>query len=58
MIGLIKIFGDRSRIRKRALVENRAVMLPKALAKMVLGLNVLFAAFFALNEIDKDFGFN
>ena len=58
MIGLIKIFGDRSRIRKRALVENRAVMLPKALVKMVLGLNVLFAAFFAFNEIDKDFGFN
>ena len=58
MIGLIKIFGDRSRIKKRALVENRAVMLPKALVKMVLGLNVLFAAFFAFNEIDKDFGFN
>ena len=58
MIGLIKIFGDRSRIRKRALVENRAVMLPKALVKMLLGLNVLFAAFFAFNEIDKDLGFN
>ena len=55
---MIKIFGDRSRIRKRALVENRAVMLPKALVKMVLGLNVLFAAFFAFNEIDKDFGFS
>ena len=58
MIGLIKIFGGRSRIRKRAIVENGAAILPKALVKMLLGLNVLFAAFFAFNEIDKDFGFN
>ena len=54
MIGLIKIFGDRSRIRKRAIVENGAAILPKALVKMLLGLNVLFAAVFAFNEIDKD----
>ena len=58
MIGLIKMFGDRSRIRKRAIVENEAAIFPKALVKMVLGLNVLFAAFFAFNEIDDDFGFN
>ena len=58
VIGLIKMFGDRSRIRKRAIVENGAAILPKALVKMVLGLNVLFASFFAFNEIDKDFGFN
>ena len=55
---MIKIFGDRSRIRKRAIVENGAAVLPKALVKILLGLNVLFAAFFAFNEIDKDFGFN
>ena len=55
---MIKIFGDRSRIRKRAIVENGAAILPKALVKRLLGLNVLFAAFFAINEIDKDFGFN
>ena len=56
---MIKMFGDRSRIRKRAIVENGAAILPKALVKMALCLtNVLFAAFFAFNEIDKDFGFN
>ena len=55
---MIKMFGDRSRIGKRAIVENGAAILPKALVKMALGLNVLFAAFFAFNEIDDDFGFN
>ena len=50
VIGLIKMFGDRSRIRKVAIVENGAAMLPKAsVVEMALGLsNVLFAAFFAL----------
>ena len=58
MIGLIKMFGDRSRIRKVAIVENGAAMLPKALVDKALGLpNVLFAAFFGFNEIDKVFGF-
>ena len=57
MIGLIKMFGDRSRIRKVAIVENGAAILPKALVEMTLGLpNVLFAALFAFNEIDKVFG--
>ena len=52
VIGLIKMFGDRSRIRKVAIVENGAAMLPKALVEMALGLpNVLFAAFFSFNEI-------
>ena len=46
MIGLIKMFGDRSRIRKVAIVENGATMLPKALVEMALVLpDVLFAAF-------------
>ena len=46
MIGLIKMFGDRGRIRKVAIVENGAAMLPKALVEMALGLpNVLFASF-------------
>ena len=58
MIGLIKMFGDRSRIRKVAIVGNGAGMLPKALVEMSLGLpNVLFAPFFAFNEIDKVFRF-
>ena len=36
------MFGDRSRIRKVAIVENGAAMLPKALVEMALGLpNVL-----------------
>ena len=40
------------------IVENGAAMLPKALMEMALGLpNVLFAAFFAFNEIDEVFGF-
>ena len=46
MIGLIKMFGDRSRIRKVAIVENGAAMLPKVLVEMALVLpDVLFAAF-------------
>ena len=55
MIGLIKMFGDRSRIRKVAIVENGAAMLPKAsVVEMALVLsNVLFAPLFAFNEIDK-----
>ena len=49
---MIKMFGDRSRIRKVAIVENGAATLPKALVEIALGLpNVLFAAFFAFNEI-------
>ena len=52
MIGLIIMFGDRSRIRKVAIVENGAAMLPKALVEMALGLpNVLLTALFAFNEI-------
>ena len=48
VIGLIKMFGDGSRIRKVAIVENGAAMLPKALMEMALGLpNVLFATFFS-----------
>ena len=39
---MIKMFGDRSRIRKVAIVENEAAMLPKALVEKALGLpNVL-----------------
>ena len=54
VIGLIKMFGDGSRIRKVAIVENGAAMLPKALMEMALGLpNVLFATFFSFNEIDN-----
>ena len=55
MIGSIKMFVDRSRIRKVAIVEKGAAMLPKASVEMALGLpNVLFAAFFAsVKEIDK-----
>ena len=34
VIGLIKMFGDGSRIRKVAIVENGAAMLPKALMEM------------------------
>ena len=52
------MFGDGSRIRKVAVVENGVAMLHKALVEMALGLpNVLFAAFFAFNEIDKVFAF-
>ena len=52
------MFEDRSRIRKVAIVENEAAILPKAFVEMVLGLpNVLFAAFFAFSEINKVFGF-
>ena len=37
-----------------AIVENGAAILPKASVKMALGLpNVMFAAFFAFNEIDN-----
>ena len=59
MIGLIKMFGDRSRIRKVTIVENGAAMLPKAsVVEMALVLsNVLFAPLFAFNEIDKVYGF-
>ena len=53
MIGLIKMFGDRSRIRKVAIVENGASVVEMAL---VLS-NVLFAPLFAFNEIDKVYGF-
>ena len=56
--GLIEMLGDRSRIRKVAIVENGETTLPKALVKMAVGLpNVLFAAFFAFSEIAKVFGF-
>ena len=56
--GLIEMLGDRSRIRKVAIVENGETTLPKALVEMALGLpNVLFAAFFAFSEIAKVFGF-
>ena len=53
------MLGERSRIRKVAIVENAAAMLPKALVEIALGLpNVLlFAIFFAFNKMDKGFGF-
>ena len=35
------MFGDRSRIRKVAIVENGAAMLPKALVEMALGLALI-----------------
>ena len=58
MIGLIKMLGDRNGIRKVAVVENGAAILPNALVEMVLCLpSVLFTAFFALREIDKVSGF-
>ena len=42
------MLGDRSRIRKVAIVEDGGAMLPKEFMEMALGLpNVLFAAFFA-----------
>ena len=42
VIGLIKMFGDKSRIKEVAIVENGAAMLPKALVEMAFGLpNVL-----------------
>ena len=51
MIGLIKMFGDRSRIRQVAIVENGAAMLPKRWWRwrLISLPNVLFAAFFAFN---------
>ena len=46
------MFGDRTRIRKVAIIENGAAMLPRALVEMALGLLcVLLAALFAFNEI-------
>ena len=49
------MFGDRSRIRKVAIIENGAAMLPRALVEMALGplsaVSVLLAALFAFNEI-------
>ena len=36
-----EMFGDRSRIRKVAIVENRVAMLPKALVEMALGLALI-----------------
>ena len=48
------MLGDRNGIRKVAVVENGAAILPKALVEMVFCLpSVLFAAFFAFSEIDK-----
>ena len=41
-----------------AIVEDGIAMFPKAFVEMALGLpHVLFAAFFAFNEVDKVFGF-
>ena len=58
MIGLIKMFKDRSRIRKVAIVEDGAAMLPKTFVEMTLSFpNVLFAAFFTFNKVSKVFGF-
>ena len=55
---MIKMFADRTKIRKVAIVENGAVMLLKALVEMALGPpNLLLAAFFASSKIDKVFGF-
>ena len=52
MIGLIKMFKDRSRIRKVAIIEDGAAMLPKTFVEMTLGFpNVLFAAFFTFNKV-------
>ena len=58
VIGLIKMFGNRSRIRKVAIVENEAAMLdPKALVEIRRGLpNVLFAHFwYSMRWIYLDF---
>ena len=53
VIGLIKMFGDRRRISKVAIVENGAAMLSEAFVEMALGLpNALFAVYFAFNEVD------
>ena len=52
------MFKDRSRIRKVAIVEDGAAMLPKTFVEMTLGFpNVLFAAFFTFNKVSKVFGF-
>ena len=52
MLGLINMFRDRSGIRKMAIVEDGAVIIPKTFVEMALGLpNVLFAAFFTSNEV-------
>ena len=51
---MIKMFGDRSRIRKVAIVEDKAAMLPKVFVEMVLGRpNVLFATFFTVNMVNE-----
>ena len=39
---LMKMFGDRSRIRKVAIVEDKAAMLPK-----------VFATFFTVNMVNE-----
>ena len=55
---MIKMFKDRSRIRKVAIFEDGAAILPKTFVEMALGFpNVLFAAFFTFNKVSKVFGF-
>ena len=55
---MIKMFKDRSRIRKVAIVEDGTAILPKTFVEMALGFpNVLFTAFFTFNKVSKVFGF-
>ena len=49
---MINMFRDRSGIRKVAMVEDGAAMIPNTFVEMALGLpTVLFAAFFTSNEV-------
>ena len=51
---MIKMFRDRSRIRKVAIVEDGAAMLPKTFEEMALGLpNALFAAFLTAKKENR-----
>ena len=52
LIKQVKMFGDRSGIRRVALVKDGAAMLPEAFVKMAIGLpNVLFAEYFTFAEL-------
>ena len=52
LIKQVKMFRDRSGIRKVALVKDGAAMLPEASVKMAIGLpNVLFAEYFTFAEL-------
>ena len=52
LIKQVKMFRNRSGIRKVALVKDGAAMLPEASVKMAIGLpNVLFAEYFTFAEL-------